>query len=40
VAEAARLLELPREELLGRAETQALDGLASPHGVIIPEPNE
>jgi phosphoketolase len=40
VAEAARLLELPREELLGRAEIQALDGLAIPHGVIIPEPNE
>jgi phosphoketolase len=36
VAEAARLLNTPREELLSQSETQGLDGLASPHGVIIP----
>jgi phosphoketolase len=36
VAEAARLLNTPREELLSQSEMRALDGLASPQGVIIP----
>ncbi len=36
VAEAARLLNVPREELLSQAEMQALDGRASPHGIIVP----
>jgi phosphoketolase len=36
VSEAARLLNVPREELLSQAEVQALDGRASPHGVIVP----
>jgi len=35
LAEVARLLELPRERLLGREELDALEGRASPHGVII-----
>jgi phosphoketolase len=36
VAEAARLLNVPRETLLIQGEMQALDGLASPHGVLLP----
>ena len=36
LAEVARLLDLPREWLLQPSELQALDGEASPHGVIIP----
>jgi phosphoketolase len=36
LAEAARVLDVPREELLTSLELQALDGLASPHGVIVP----
>jgi phosphoketolase len=35
LAEAARLLEMPREALLTRQEIAALDGRMSPHGVII-----
>lgn len=37
VAEAARVLDVSREELLTSLELQALDGLASPHGVIVPD---
>jgi phosphoketolase len=37
LAEAARLLDLPRAQLLSAQEVQALDGERSPHGVIIPE---
>jgi hypothetical protein len=33
---AARLLDLPRERLLDEAERRALDGRASPEGVIVP----
>jgi hypothetical protein len=33
---AARLLGLPRERLLDEPECAALDGRASPHGVIVP----
>lgn len=33
----ATLLDVPREDLLTENEIRALDGLASPHGVIIPE---
>lgn len=33
----ARLLELPREQLLQADELDALDGRRSPHGIIIPE---
>jgi phosphoketolase len=36
VAEAARLLRAPRTELLNQSEINALDGLANPHGVVIP----
>lgn len=39
VMETARLLDLPREELLSQSEIRAIDGLTSPHGVIIPEVN-
>jgi phosphoketolase len=35
---ASRLLGLPRERLLDAAEGAALDGLASPEGVIVPAP--
>lgn len=35
-AEAARLLDLPRETVLDWDEIEALDGRASPHGTIIP----
>lgn len=35
--EVARLLALPPEELLSPLELQALDGLASSHGVIVPD---
>ena len=37
VAETARVLQMPHELLLNPLELQALDGLASPHGVIIPD---
>jgi hypothetical protein len=37
LAAAARLLDLPRAQLLSAQEVQALDGECSPHGVIIPE---
>ena len=37
LAEAARLLDLPRAQLLSAQEVQALNGERSPHGVIIPE---
>ena len=37
VAEAARLLELPRARLLDEPEIQVLDGTRSPHGVILPD---
>ena len=33
---AARLLDVPRERLLDEAECAALDGFASPEGVIVP----
>jgi hypothetical protein len=33
--EAARLLGLPRQDVLTEDELAALDGQASPHGVII-----
>jgi hypothetical protein len=33
--EAARLLGLPRQDVLTEEELAALDGQASPHGVII-----
>ena len=33
--EAARVLGLPSEELLAQGEMAALEGRASPHGVII-----
>ena len=36
VAEAARLLNVPREQVLSEQEVAALDGRLSPHGVIIP----
>jgi len=36
VERVARLLELPREQLLSEQEAQALDGKISPEGVIIP----
>ena len=36
--EAARLLDIPREELLASEEVTALDGRANPQGVIVPEP--
>lgn len=36
VAEAARLLGLPRERLLDATELEALDGRRSPHGIIVP----
>lgn len=39
VTEAARLLNVPRAEWLSQNEMQALDGLASPHGVILPPLN-
>jgi phosphoketolase len=35
---AARLLDLPRERLLDDAECAALDGRATPEGVIVPAP--
>ena len=35
---AARLLDLARESLLDEAERRALDGRASPEGVIVPAP--
>jgi phosphoketolase len=34
----ARLLDLPRERLLDEHERAALDGLASPEGVLVPPP--
>jgi phosphoketolase len=37
LTEAARLLDMPREQLLSPVELQAIDGQISPHGVIIPE---
>jgi hypothetical protein len=37
LAETARLVNLPREQLLSQEEREALDGRRSPHGVIIPE---
>jgi phosphoketolase len=37
LAEVARLLNLPRTQLLSASEVQALDGTHSPHDVIIPE---
>ncbi len=33
--EAARLLQLPDADLLNAEERQALDGMRSPHGVIV-----
>ncbi len=39
VTEAARLLNVPRAEWLSQNEMQALDGLASPHGIILPPLN-
>ena len=39
VREAAHLLALPEPELLDQAEIAALDGRASPHGVLLPEPH-
>ena len=36
VSEAARLLNVPREQVLSEQEIAALDGRLSPHGVIIP----
>jgi hypothetical protein len=37
LAEAARVLDVPREDVLNPPELQALDGLTSPHGVIVPD---
>jgi len=37
LAETARLVNLPREQLLSQEESEALDGRRSPHGVIIPK---
>jgi phosphoketolase len=37
LAEAARLLELPLDRVLEDREIQAVDGKASPHGIIIPD---
>jgi len=37
LAEAAGLLEMPREQLMSPVELQAIDGLIPPHGVILPE---
>jgi phosphoketolase len=36
LAEAARLLGLPRQHLLDKEEIDALDGRRSPHGIIVP----
>jgi phosphoketolase len=38
VAEAARLLRLPQQELLDEGEIAALAGRAEPQGVIVPHP--
>jgi hypothetical protein len=37
LTEAARLLDMPREQLLSPVELKAIDGQISPHGIIIPE---